>query len=56
MHAILFAMQRVVFERPPSETLRRGVIALPPVPTTIVVVAALALVVGYVIRRRLRAR
>lgn len=50
--ALLLALQRVVYERPPAGVLRRGLVALPRAPTVVAVVALTALLVGYALRAR----
>lgn len=52
--ATLVAWQRVVYERPPAAPLRRGVVALPPAATTAAVLLALAALLAWALRRRLR--
>jgi hypothetical protein len=47
-------LQRIVYERPPPNELRRGLIALPPTPTTLVVVFLLMALVGAALRAHLR--
>jgi Mn2+/Fe2+ NRAMP family transporter len=47
-------LQQVVYERPPPGELRRGLIALPPTPTTLVVVFFLTALVGATLRAHLR--
>ncbi len=54
--ALLLAAQRVVYERPPAGTLQRGLIALPRLPVTLAVIAALIALALTVARRRRAAR
>ncbi len=51
---LLAAWQRVVYERPPPEPLRRGLVALPRAATAAVVLAAVTLLLAYALRERYR--
>lgn len=53
---LLLALQRVVYERPPANTLQRGLLSLPRAPVVLVVVLALAALAVSVARRRRGAR
>lgn len=52
--AVLFALQRVVYTRPPAGSLQRGLLSLPRWPVAVAVVLALAAVAAIVARRRAR--
>lgn len=52
--AVLFALQRVVYTRPPAGSLQRGLLSLPRWPVAAAVVLALAAVAAIVARRRAR--
>jgi hypothetical protein len=49
---LLLALQRVVYERPPANTLQRGLLSLPKVPVVLAVILALTALAVSVARRR----
>ncbi len=49
---LLAGWQRVVYERPPPNTLQRGLIALPRGPTVVVVIVAVVALLAYSLRKR----
>jgi hypothetical protein len=52
--AMLLAWQRVVYERPPPASLRRGLVALPRGVTAALVLVALVALLAWALRRRYR--
>lgn len=53
---LLLALQRVVYERPPANTLQRGLLSLPRAPVVLAVILALTALAVSVARRRRGAR
>jgi len=51
---MLLAWQRVVYERPPAASLRRGLVALPRGVTVALVLLALVALLAWALRRRYR--
>lgn len=49
------AWQRVVLERPPAGTLRRGIVSLPAAPAAALIVVALLAILGVTLARQRRA-
>ncbi len=49
---LLAGWQRVVYERPPPNTLQRGLVALPRGPTVVVVIVAVVALLAYSLRKR----
>lgn len=52
--AMLLAWQRVVYERPPAASLRRGLVALPRGATVALVLVATVALLAWALRRRYR--
>lgn len=48
----VLAWQRIVYDRPPALPFRRGLVALPPMPTVVVVVTLLVVLLSWALRRR----
>jgi hypothetical protein len=51
---MLLAWQRVVYERPPAASLRRGLVALPRGATVAFVLVATVALLAWALRRRYR--